>query len=94
MFRLHPIAEDELNQAADYYDDQQAGLGVEFVDEVYLTIQRIIEFPKAWTSLSKRSRRCMTNRFPYQVIYEIREESILILAIGHLHRKPGYWEDR
>mgnify|MGYP000586728150 CR=1 FL=1 len=94
MFRFHPAAEDELNQAADYYEDQQTGLGLEFVEEVYLTIQRIVEFPQAWTSLSKKSRRCMTNRFPYQVIYSIREESILILAIGHLHRKPGYWQER
>lgn len=53
MFRFHPIAEDELNQAADYYDEQQAGLGLEFVEEVYLTIQRIIEFPQAWTTLQQ-----------------------------------------
>ena len=50
MFHFHPAAEDELNQAADYYEDQQAGLGLEFVEEVYLTIQRIVEFPQAWSS--------------------------------------------
>ena len=93
-YRFHPLADDELDKAADYYEDQQERLGLEFAEEIYLTIQRIVEFPHAWTPLSKRTRRCITNRFPYQVIYEIREEHILIVAVGHLHRKPGYWEGR
>ena len=93
-YRFHPLADDELDKAADYYEEQQEKLGLDFAEEVYSTIQRIVEFPQAWKPLSNRTRRCVTNRFPYQVIYEIKDEEILIVAVGHLHRKPGYWEER
>ena len=45
----------------------------------------------AWSNISKRTRRCLLNKFPYGVIYQIRDEEILVLAIAHLHRRPGYW---
>jgi len=79
-YRFHPLADDELNEAADYYEDKKEGLGLEFVEEVYSTIQRMVDFPLAWSKLSERSRRCITNRFPYQVAYQIREQYILIAA--------------
>ena len=33
-------------------------------------------------------------RTPYGIIYQARENYILIVAVAHLHRKPGYWKDR
>lgn len=88
-FTIHPLAKVELNDAVDYYEEQQPGLGLEFAEEVFSTIQRILQFPTAWTELSQSSRRCLTNRFPYGVIYQIRDEEILIVAIAHLNRRPG-----
>ncbi len=89
-----PEARVELNQAVDYYENCEAGLGLEFLEEVYATIQRIIEFPTAWSHLSQRTRRCLTDRFPFAVIYQAKQDRILIVAITHLARKPGYWKDR
>jgi hypothetical protein len=70
------------------------GLGYEFATEVAATISRILRYPEAWTKLSKRTRRCRTKRFPYGVIYQIRGDKILIVAVGHLRRKPFYWHNR
>ena len=89
-----PEARVELNEAVDYYENGEAGLGVEFLEEVYATILRIIEFPSAWARLSRRTRRCLIDRFPFAVIYQAKQDSILIVAITHLARKPGYWKDR
>jgi len=47
-YSFHPDAEIELNQAIDYYEESQKDLGLEFADEVYKTIHRILTFPKAW----------------------------------------------
>ncbi len=88
------IAETELNEAIEYYNKQSEGLGFEFAYEVQKTIERIIWFPEAWPKLSNRTRRCRCKRFPYGVIYQIRQVLILIAAIMHLHRKPNYWKDR
>ncbi len=61
---LHPLAEIELNEAIDYYNERQLDLGKEFNKEVYSTIQTILAFPEAWFALSKNTRRCLLISFP------------------------------
>jgi len=87
-------AENEFLDAISYYNMQSEGLGYEFAAEVKKTIERIIQYPEAWAKLSKRTRRCRTNRFPYGVIYQIREETLLIVAVMHLGREPQNWKSR
>lgn len=93
-FRFHPEAEAELNEAVDYYDGCQEGLGLEFAKEVYSTIESICHFPFAWTPLSKNTRRCILRRFPYGVIYQAEGNRITIVAVMQLNRKPDYWSKR
>lgn len=87
-------AEAELQKAITFYNKQSEGLGFEFAAEVKRTIERIIQYPEAWQLLSKRTRRCRNNRFPYGVIYQIRTGTILIVAIMHLSRDPKKWKSR
>ena len=94
IFTFHPLAKIELNDAAVYYDYQQKGLGLDFIEEIYATIKRILQFPKAWSKLSKNTFRCLVNRYPYGIIYQIKKNEIRIIAIMHLNRKPGYWQRR
>lgn len=93
-YSFHPAAKNELTEAIDYYEDCQLGLGLEFAKEIYSTIQRIIQYPKAWSSLSRNTRRCLTNRFPYGIIYQILDKEILIIAVMQLNKKPSYWKKR
>ena len=93
-YSFHPSAKSELNEAVDFYEKYQTGLGLIFAKEIYTAIHRIIQFPKAWTQLSKNTKRCLTNRFPFGIIYQILDNEILIIAIMQLNRKPGYWENR
>jgi hypothetical protein len=69
-YRFHPEAEAELNEAVDYYNKCQKGLGLEFAREVYSAIENIGDFPVAWTPLSQNTRRFLLKRFPYGVVYE------------------------
>ena len=60
-YAFHAEAEAELNQAVDYYNARQPGLGREFAREVNTAIQNVIAYPNAWTPLSKRTKRCLVN---------------------------------
>jgi plasmid stabilization system protein ParE len=93
-YSFHPSARAELDEAVSYYEDCRAGLGLQFAKEVYSTVHRIMQFPEAWSHLSENTRRCLTNRFPYGIVYEILDDEVVIIAVMQLNRKPGYWQER
>jgi len=92
--RFLEIAQIELDDAIEYYNYEVPGLGEAFLTEVMNTLDRIGKYPEAWQPSSKRTRRCQTRRFPYGIMYQIRKDEILVVAIANLHRKPDYWKDR
>ncbi len=87
-------AEQELIETVRYYNSQCPGLGFEFAAEVIHTLARIAKYPLAWYQLSARTHRCRTNRFPYGIIYQMRKDCIMIIAVMHLHRKSETWQKR
>lgn len=92
--RILSCAEQELADAVDSSNEQCPGLGFEFAAEVKNTLSRIASFPTAWPLFSHRTRRCLTNKFPYGVVYQIRADHILVTAIMHLKRDPQKWQER
>jgi plasmid stabilization system protein ParE len=87
-------AKTELAEVTAYYNSQESELGSEFAEEVRRTIERILQYPEAWSPISKRTRRCRTNKFPYGIIYQVRDDVLLIVAVMHLHREPRLWKSR
>ena len=93
-FYFHEHAETEFDRIVEYYEDCRRGLGIEFAQEVNAAIARIIQHPEAWSPMSKNTRRCLVNRFPFGVIYQFKSDYILIIAVADLRRRPGYWAYR
>ena len=93
-FEFYAEAEAEMLAGIDYLDGQEFGLGLRLTREIYSTIRRIVENPNAWPKSSSRTRRCFTKRFRYQIIYQIRNDEIHIVAVAHTSRRPGYWKSR
>jgi plasmid stabilization system protein ParE len=93
-FAFLRAAEEELAEAVAYYNREGEGLGFELAAEVQRTLARIAGHPTAWPALSKRTRRCRTNRFPYGVLYQTRGNLILVVAVMHLRRHPDSWKGR
>ena len=86
-------AQYELDEAVEYYNAQVLDLGRAFLLEVLAGLERVCQFPIAWHPFSQHARRCQLRRFPYGIIYTVENETILVIAIGHLHRSPEYWQN-
>lgn len=85
----------ELDEAEAYYHRaQRADLGAQFRDEVRRTVESVGRMPRLYPLLDDPFRRARTRRFPYGLVDTIEQDSIVIHAVMHLHRKPGYWRDR
>ena len=92
--RYLSVAEEELGKAIEYYEEKEVGLGLRFYAEYRAALERILAYPDAWYTLSENTRRCRTKVFPLGIIYQIRHDEILTVAVSELHQKPGYWKDR
>lgn len=84
----------EFAEATVWHNERSDGLGLEFVQEVDDALQRIMDFPHAWASFSPRTRRCLTKRFSYGVLYAVCDDTIVVLAIMDLRRDPVIWQAR
>ena len=88
------LAEQEFYDSQDYYEEQQTNLGERFEKEIHSTLNRIQKFPNMYVKIRKDVRKCVVNKFPFNLLYSVEEDHILIIAIAHHHRKPDYWVER
>ena len=86
----------ELTEAVRWYETRRTGLGGEFFDAVAATLTLLESSPEIETTISTdgHTRRALVARFPYQVVYRLRPTEIVIVAIAHVKRRPGYWKNR
>jgi plasmid stabilization system protein ParE len=87
-------AEEEMLEAARYYERQAPGLGEDFLAEVRRAVDRIAENPQAGSIVRGEMRRRLVQRFPFGILYRVDPQEIVIIAVMHLRRRPGYWADR
>lgn len=88
------LAQQELDGAVAWYNEQAAGLGQEFLDELDRAVRRAVTFPMAYHEVEPGIRRCLLARFPYGLIYGVDGDMMVIIAVAHLHREPRYWVER
>ena len=91
---FHRLAEYELNEAAQYYDLEEPGLGAAFLEEIDRCLQSIQAAPEAGAILGGTVRRRLLRRFPYALLYKIKPSGMRILAVMNLRRRPTYWVGR
>ena len=80
-FVFHPDAELELNEAIEWYETREPGLGLDFATQVYAAIQRAQAFPLAWQEMDGNIRRALVHRFPYGVLYATEQDQLMIIAV-------------
>ncbi len=93
-FRFLAPAEAELLEAISYYSSIKAELGLRFEYEVTIAVRGAVSHPERGAPRSKNTRRWLVKGFPYAVIYRESAEEVLVIAVAHERRKPGYWARR
>jgi toxin ParE1/3/4 len=93
-YEFHPAALEEYRQAALWYAEREPEVALKFVASVENAIERIVEAPMRWRVVDEDVRRCLTRVFPFGILYTMEDNFLLILAVMHLSRVPGYWKSR
>jgi toxin ParE1/3/4 len=96
---LHTGAIRDLDDALAWYEARQAGLGTVLLREVSRAFEVIGENPRMWPIWPEwrsriKVRRFVLQRFHFSIAYIAQRQRILILAIAHGRRRPGYWRAR
>jgi len=94
LARFLKPAEGEVEEAVTYFDQQRPGLGDRFEQDLRATVDFVLEHPLSGESLNQRVRKCGFRTFRYNLIYLIDELEIIVVAVAHHRRRPGYWHRR
>ena len=91
---FHPEALTEYADAVEYYQKQSTDLAQAFINSIEDAVYQIREYPTRYLTIDEDVRHCMTQKSPYMILYTIEQDYILILAVTHCSREPGYWKSR
>jgi|SRR5579872_2105739 len=92
--RFHPGAEREYLSSLAWYGERSPSAALDFEAEFQRAMSAIEESPERWPAYSSRCRRYVLRRFPFTVVYRVRDAEVVILVVAHGHRRPGYWRKR
>jgi plasmid stabilization system protein ParE len=91
---FHPLADQELADAARFYEGQASGLGTQFLDEVERLLAVVTTYPDLGSPRSGGVRTVPTRRFPYSLVYRVSGDRLVVVAVAHHRRRPRYWSGR
>ncbi len=89
-----PEAEQEFREATRYYETKAPGIGLAFMAEVRRMVRSIVETPHAAVAVGSGVRKRVMSHFPYNILYAVEPDMIVIVAVAHQKRRPRYWRTR
>ena len=91
---FHPAAVEEARAAREWYLERSAVAATAFDDELEAAIDSIAEAPLRWPAFEQGTRRRVLRRFPFSVVYRTSANDVVVVALMHWRRRPGYWRRR
>jgi plasmid stabilization system protein ParE len=92
--RFHPAAAAEVERAQVWYEERSVLAAAGFLQELTRAIQRLRAAPERYPSAEHGTRRIVLEQYPFTAFYLTRRDEILIVAVAHHRRRPGYWAAR
>ena len=87
-----PSVDLDVEAACEWYENERAGLGIEFLDELRATYNRIADGPLKYQELRGGIHRALLRRFPYAVYFAIDGDIVVVVAVLHASRDPAEWQ--
>ena len=91
---FHPRARDEVEEAQAWYEERSLFAAAGFLHEISAAVRRISEAPKRYPVSLHGTRRILLGRFPFTIHYRVNENDVVVVAVAHHKRRPGYWAGR
>jgi plasmid stabilization system protein ParE len=88
------LAERDLEEAEDWYNEQQFGLGSEFHETINDLFARLAENPRIYPRVHGEVHRAVLRRFPYLVYFLIEGSDVIVLAVLDSRRDPRIHRER
>ena len=92
--RFHPQAEQEYLTALAWYRERSLIAAINFESAFGQAIERVREAPQRWPIYFQDFRKYTLRQFPFSIVYQDLSSEIVVFAVAHGRRQPGYWKDR
>ena len=89
-----PGAQADYEQALQWYHDRSPQASTNFETAIEAAIAAIVAKPERWATLGQSHRRYIVDGFPHSIVYRIDPNAIMVVAVAHGSRRPGYWKRR
>jgi plasmid stabilization system protein ParE len=83
-----------MTEVSLFYESASPGLGHDFLEDLRRVLDNVCAHPAVGEEIGRGMRRALLRRFPFSLIYAAEPDAILVVAIAHQRRRPGYWQDR
>jgi len=93
-YRFLSAAEEEMSEAAMFYEAASFGLGSDFLEDLQQAIDRLRAHPEIGMRVGRDLRQILLHRFPFNLIYSVEPDAVLIVSVAHQRQRPDYWRSR
>jgi plasmid stabilization system protein ParE len=84
----------EFNEQVDWYQARSTDAALGFIDAISEALERIVAAPGRYPGTFAGCRHCRLPRYPLQIVFLEEGDRLLVVAIAHSKREPGYWQNR
>jgi plasmid stabilization system protein ParE len=92
--RFHPAAAQEAESTYDWYAARSPEAADGFREELQRAIDAVAASARTWPRFGSRARRYVFPRYPFSLVYILRDDAVEVVAVAHGRRRPGYWRSR
>jgi plasmid stabilization system protein ParE len=89
-----PGARRDFDESFDWYSQRSAQAAIRFANAVDAALMTVAGNPMLFATRDGVHRECPVKKFPFRLIYRLAESRVLVVALAHAKRRPGYWKER